>query len=174
MFASIDMSLFFANKEFHSRMSFTSDITTYAISRERLQAAAATSIVVSMKETLKMIKRNAKKSQRAMKQQVNKHRKQVKYNIENRVFLSSRNIPTSRSCSKLKNKMLGSFPIIDRAETFYRLELPDSMKIHLVFHPHLLRKDPRNPLPEQIQQSPKPTETPKGKEFDLIDILNSR
>ena len=98
----------------------------------------------------------------------------MKYNIENRVFLSSRNISTSRSCSKLKNKMLRSFSIIDRAETFYKLKLSNSMKIHLVFHSHLLRKDSRNSLSEQIQQSSKSTETSKDKKFDLIDILNSR
>ena len=46
------MILFYFNKEFHSRMSFNSDMTDYETTHERLEARKADDIVIQMKELL--------------------------------------------------------------------------------------------------------------------------
>ena len=43
--AFTNVSLFYANKEFHSRMSFSFDIIDYAITRKRLDATKAKDII---------------------------------------------------------------------------------------------------------------------------------
>ena len=70
--------------------------------------------------------------------------------------------------------MLGPFPIIKKVGTSYELELPQTMKVHNVFHSNLCYKDPGDPLPGQIQEPPGLIITANGEEWNLADILNSR
>ncbi len=52
IFLITSMILFYFNKEFHSRMSFNSDMTDYETTHERLEARKADDIVIQMKELL--------------------------------------------------------------------------------------------------------------------------
>ncbi len=52
IFLITSMTLFYFNKEFHSRMSFDSDTTDYETTYERLEARKADDIVIWMKELL--------------------------------------------------------------------------------------------------------------------------
>ena len=70
--------------------------------------------------------------------------------------------------------MLNSFLTTERVETFYRLQLSKFMKIHDIFHPHLLRKDLNDFLFEQIQESPSSIITEKNEKYELNDIENFR
>ncbi len=70
--------------------------------------------------------------------QVNKHRKEVDYKIESKMFLNERNIVTARSFKKLNDKMLNSFINLDFIDSSYKLKLSESMYIHNVFHSDLL------------------------------------
>ena len=139
--ASIEMTFFFVNKDFHSRMSFSSDFTLYISTRKRLQTAKIAVITNSMKKTLKMITIKAKVAKNTMIMQVNKYKKKVIYKEDDMIFLSSRNIKTIRSVNKLKDKMLSSFWIKKLVDSFYQLKLSSSMKIYDVFHSSLLRKN---------------------------------
>jgi len=168
------MSPFFANKGYHPRMSFSPDDAAYSTARERLGTAKAEDITGTMQRVLEVMKHNSKRAQEAMKSQADKHRKIIFYDVGDKVFLSSRNITTDRPSKKLEDKMLGPFPITKKVGTSYQLDLPSSMKVHNVFHSSLLRKDPDNPLPGQIQEPPGPINTPEGEEWELDDILNSR
>jgi len=55
------------------------------------------------------------------------------------MFLNERNIITARFFKKLNDKMLDSFQIIDFIDSFYKLKLLKTMRIHDVFHSELLR-----------------------------------
>jgi hypothetical protein len=68
------------------------------------------------------------------------------YNSGNLIFLFSRNIKTVRPSKKLNDKMLELFKILKIIKTFYRLQLPTTIRIYDVFHPSLLRKAAENPL----------------------------
>ena len=143
---------FFANKKYHPRMSFEPDSTLYASTRERLQAAKAEDITGTMRNILEYVTDKSKIAKEAMIEQVNKHRKDVSYQVGDRMFLSSKNIKTARPSSKLEDKMLGPFETKKIVETSYQLDLSATMRTHDVFHPSLLRKDSDNPLPGQVQK----------------------
>ena len=52
--------------------------------------------------------------------------------------------------------MIRPFKVIDKVGSSYRLELPNSMKIHNVFQPSLLRKAGMDTLPSQRVQPLRP------------------
>ncbi|KAH0606507.1 uncharacterized protein H6S33_003341, partial [Morchella sextelata] len=56
----------------------------------------------------------------------------------------------------------------------YELELPRSMKIHLVFDISLLSSEANDPLPGQQQLAPPLVEIEGEKEWEVEDILDSR
>ena len=68
--------------------------------------------------------------------------------------------------------MLNSFLIIERVETFYRLQLSEFIRVYNVFHLHLLRKDFNNFLFKQIQKPPSLIITKKSKEYKLNNVEN--
>ena len=62
------------------------------------------------------------------------------YSVGDHVWLDARNIRTNRQSKKLDWKNLGPFPVTQMVSSHaYRLDLPDSMKIHPVFHVSLLQ-----------------------------------
>ena len=155
-------------------MFFNSNNIEYITVCERFESIKAKNINEIMQRVLKYMQQQFHKAREVMIKQINKRKKKISYEIEDKVFLFSRNIITDRSSKKLEDKMLNSFLITERVETFYRLQLPEFMRVHDVFHPHLLRKDPNDFLPEQIQEPPSPIITKKGEEYELNDIENSR
>jgi len=76
------MTLFYFNKEFHSRMSFDSDTTDYETTRERLEARKADDIVIRMKELLNFDRQQLKKTKLIIEVQINKHRRDVIYEVD--------------------------------------------------------------------------------------------
>ncbi len=151
----IFMTLFFMNKNFHSRMSFDSDTIEYESTRERLQIARAEDIFDHMNKTLTFAREALIKTREQMMNQTNKHRKEVNYEIESKMFLNERNIVTARPFKKLNDKMLDSFQIIDSIGSFYKLKLSETMRIHDVFHSRLLRSIVNDSLSDQKNESSK-------------------
>jgi len=149
LFSVIFSTSFFLNKDFHSRMSFELDVIEYESFRERLQTAKAENISEHMNKTLKFACESLVKTREQMMKQVNKHRKEVDYKVESKVFLNERNIVTARSFKKLDDKMLDSFINLDFVDSSYKLKLSESMRVHDVFHPDLLRSVVDDFLPGQ-------------------------
>ena len=58
-------------------------------------------------------------------------------------------------------------------EVAYRLELPNSMKIHLVFHVSLLELYKEPTIPSRLQAPPLPIEIDGEEEFEVSEILDS-
>ncbi len=134
----IFLILFFMNKNFHSCMSFNSDIIKYESIRERLQITWVEDIFDYMNKTLIFARETLIKTQEQMINQTNKHKKKINYEIESKMFLNEWNIITARSFKKLNDKMLNSFQIIDSVDSFYKLKLSETMHIHDVFYSELL------------------------------------
>ncbi len=84
-----------------------------------------------------------------MMKQVNKHRKEVDYEIESKMFLNERNIVTARFFKKLNDKMLDSFTNLDFVDSSYKLKLSEFMHVYDVFYPDLLRPAVDDLLPGQ-------------------------
>ncbi len=146
---SIEQSMFFLNKNFHSHMSFNSDSTEYEITQARIKASKAENIFEHMKWSLTLIKQVLARIRVTMKKQIDKHQKKMIYKINDMMFLNFRNIMISRSSKKLDHKMLELFKILIKIEHVYWLKLSSTMKIHLKFTSNLLQLDLKNSLNEQ-------------------------
>ncbi len=147
------LTLFFMNKNFHPHMSFDFDIIKYESIRECLQIAQVEDIFNHMNKTLIFAREALIKTREQMMNQTNKHRKKINYEIESKMFLNKRNIVTVRSFKKLNDKMLDSFQIIDSVDSFYKLKLSETMRIHDVFHSELLRSTVDDSLSDQKNES---------------------
>ena len=140
-FVVIDMSSFFVNKNFNFCMIIDFDEIFYEFTRERFLIVKAKNIIDIMTNILKLMQDNFQQFKQVMTTQINKHRKLIKYNSENKIWLFNNNIIIVRSFKKLENKMLKFFEIIKAIDTFYKLKLFIFMKIHSVFHISLLRSN---------------------------------
>ncbi len=174
LFSVIFSISFFLNKDFHSRMSFELDVSEYESSRERLQTAKVENISEHMNKTLKFARESLVKTQKQMMKQVNKHRKEVDYKVESKMFLNKRNIVIARFFKKLDDKMLDSFINLDLVNSSYKLKLSESMHVHDVFHSDLLRSAVNNFLPDQKNESSDSIVINDENEWEIDDILNSR
>ncbi len=174
LFSVIFSISFFLNKDFHSRMSFEFDVIEYESSRERLQATKVENISEHMNKTLKFARESLVKTREQMMKQVNKHRKEVDYEIESKMFLNERNIVTARSFKKLNDKMLGSFTNLDLVDSSYKLKLSESMRVHDVFHSDLLRSAVDDSLSGQKNELSDSIVVNDEDEWKIDDILNSR
>ena len=168
------MSPFFFNKGFHPRMSFSPNDGLHTTTRERLANRTANSIADHMEDALIFGKRNVEVAQARMIKQANKKRKDVSYNIGDRVFLSTKNIKTTRPSKKLDYKMIGPYRISERVGCSYKLELPQSTKMYDTFHTQLLRKAANDPLPGQKLVPEGAILIDGTEEWPVDDILDSR
>ena len=172
--ASTGVTPFFANRGFNPRMSFCPDITDYDSTRKRLDARRAENITDQMQNVLTYIRENLKRAQEVMAEQANKHRDDVKFKKDDMVFLSSKNIVSTRPSRKLGNKRYGPFRVMDLVGSDYRLELPATFRIHNVFHPKLLTLAATNPLPRQQVAPPQAVDVNGRTEYPLEEILDSK
>jgi hypothetical protein len=103
--------------------------------------------------------------------------KEMIFKVGDKVSLSAKHIQMARPSKKLDYKRLGPFKItkvINR--NAYRLELPNSMKVHNVFHVSLLDRY-AEPVPGQQPSEPQPAisaEDSDEEELEVERILDSR
>ncbi len=170
----IFLIFFFMNKNFHSCMSFDSDIIEYESTRERLQTAQVENIFYHINRTLIFAREALIKTREQMMNQTNKHRKKINYKIESKMFLNERNIITARFFKKLNDKMLDSFINLDLINSSYKLKLSESMHVHDVFHSDLLRSVVNDSLSDQKNESSRSIVIKDEDEWKINDILNFR
>ncbi len=174
LFSVIFLISFFLNKDFHSHMSFELDVIEYESFRERLQTTKVENISEHMNKTLKFARESLVKTREQMMKQVNKHRKEVDYNVESKMFLNERNIVTTRSFKKLDDKMLDSFTNLNLVNSSYKLKLSESMHVHDVFHSDLLCSVVDDFLPDQKNELSDSIVINDEDEWKIDDILNFR
>ena len=68
-----------------------------------------------------------------MRKQINKHRKKMKYQIDDFVRFSSENIKIIKFSKNLNDRMLNLFKIIEKMSVSYRLKLSLNMHQYNVF-----------------------------------------
>jgi len=153
-FLTISMISFYFNKDFHPRMSFDSDTTDYEMTRQRIEARKIDDIVIQMSELLTFNRQQLKKIKQITEAQMNKHRRDVIYEVGDQVWLAFENIKITRSCKDLKDKQLNLYSITVKVEVFYRLQLSRSKKhIHSVFSSKCLRSSSNDSLSKQHSES---------------------
>jgi hypothetical protein len=105
------------------------------------------------------------------KQLADANRKDVEFKVDDMVLLNSKNIKLKHEGSrKLLPKFIGPFKVLARVgQVAYRLQLPDNMQCHNVFHVSLLHKYVRS---GRYQPPPPPIETEDGDmEYEVEKIL---
>ena len=96
-------------------------------------------------------------------------------NIGDKIWLLHCNLKTNRLCDKLDFHRLGSFSVSKQInDVVFRLELPPSIKIHLVFHISLLEPYKESSIPSKFQIPPFLVEIEEQEEFEVLKILDSR
>ncbi len=168
----IFLTFFFMNKNFHSHMSFDSDIIKYESTHERLQIIRIKDIFNHINKTLIFAREALIKTQEQMMKQVNKHRKEINYKIKSKMFLNKRNIVTAKLFKKLDNKMLNSFKITDSVDFFYKLKLSNTMHIYDVFYSELLCSAVDDSLSDQKNEFLKSIVINDENEWEINNILN--
>ncbi len=174
LFSIIFLIFFFLNKDFHSCMSFELDVIEYESSCKHLQMIKVKNIFEHMNKTLKFACKSLVKTQKQMMKQVNKHKKEVNYKIESKMFLNERNIITARFFKKLNNKMLDSFINLDFIDSSYKLKLSEFMHVHDVFHSDLLCFVINDLLSDQKNEFSDSIVINDENKWKINDILNSR
>ncbi len=174
-FLIISMIFFYFNKEFHSWMSFNSDTTDYKITHKRIKARKADDIVIWMKKLLNFDHQQLKKTKLIIEAQINKHKWDIIYKIDDQIWLSFKNVKITRSCKNLKDKQLNLYSIIVKVKTFYHLHLFTSMKhIHLMFSSKILQLYSNDSLSDQHIESLRSITIEDEEHWKIDDILNFR
>lgn len=122
---------------------------------------------------IQMAKKALQAARSRMKAFANRSREDVSYSPGDLVLLNSKRLTfPDRDASKLKPKWIGPFAVQKRVgPVACKLKLPDTMKIHPVFHVHLLRRwysDPSRPI------HPDPIIIQGNEEFEVEAILDHR
>lgn len=126
-----------------------------------------------MKDLHETMYQNLEKAQRRMTKYYNAHRKDHSFAEGDKVWLRTTNIRTQRECKKLDRKKLGPFKITKViGPQAYRLDLPETMKIHNVFHVSLL-EPAREPVPGQANPTTEPLLIDGETEWEVQEIVNS-
>ena len=167
---STNVSPFYANYGYHPRFSVTP-----LSSDQNTVVPAAHELANRFKKLHETLVDNVKIAQDTQACYYDAKHKQVTFNPGDKVWLSSMNLHTQRPSKKHDWKKLGPFEIIERIGLqAYRLRLPESMKIHPVFHVSLLEPCHENTLPNHVQPPPHPVIIDNRNEWEVEEILDSR
>ncbi|MBW0564142.1 hypothetical protein O181_103857 [Austropuccinia psidii MF-1] len=92
------------------------------------------------------------------------------------IWLSSKNIKSTRPTKKLSERWLGPFPILKKVSTHaYHLKLPSEWKsIHPVFHISLLEPVKRSKIPNSHQEPPPPIIIEEEDQWKVSQMLDSK
>ena len=178
--SSILASPFLANYGQHPRVGFEpeeplpQDLTAQGIAN----LIAANRFVDKMRDVDTHLREEMLIAQASYESSANENRRPCpRYLVGDMVWLNTRNIQTARPAAKLDDRNVGPYRVckVFANPLVVQLELPDTVKIHPVFHVNLLQHDADDPLPGQIPELRDPIIAEDGqREWYVNSILNSK
>uniref|UniRef100_A0A803SRK7 Gypsy retrotransposon integrase-like protein 1 n=1 Tax=Anolis carolinensis TaxID=28377 RepID=A0A803SRK7_ANOCA len=165
--ASTKETPFFANYGFHPRF-FPPVIETSEV-------PAAEDWLQELTAVQQLLLQQLDQAKEDYKRHADKHRQPgPEIKVGDRVFLSTRFLPSHRPCRKLDARFIGPYPVVAQLNPVtFKLQLPRSMRIHPVFHRSLLL--PADGVrPDVNRPAPVPVLVDGEDEFEVQDILDSR
>ncbi|KAJ5099347.1 Retrovirus polyprotein [Penicillium argentinense] len=117
----------------------------------------------------------ATRAQSRQQQQANQHRREEDFGVGDLVYVTTRNWRTDQPGRKLANQASGPYRIVEKIGHSYRLDLPDSIRVHPIFAPEkLLKATLMEPLPGQIVDPTPPVEVNGDTEWEAEEIIAVR
>jgi hypothetical protein len=176
IFVFIDIFVFMTNYDFESRMSFDFiESLESRFIRERILRIKEVDMTKKMKEVFEFIRRKLVMTQESQKKHADKKRIIASdYKEDDFVWLSTRNIRTTRFFKKLNWKMINLYIVKKILEANYQLKLSSSIIIHDIFYTFLLRKISNDSIFDQIANSSSSIVINQEEKFELNNVLNSR
>ena len=174
---STKLSPFMATRGYEPRMSFDARVFNKQgkTARERVAFTKARSIAKHMQEIWTWAKSYMAAAQEAQTEAANKHRRPVEIKLGDKVWLNMKNVKTERPNKKLDSKWEGPFEVVKEVgKAAFKLNLPETMKIHSVFHASLLSKASEDPLPGQEFSQPDAVNAKEGEgdEYEVEEIMD--
>ena len=162
MNASTNFSPFFVNYGFHPK----------ADGLYQKNSAGSVDYLDELAESLDALKVNLEKAQKKQAEIANRHRAEVPFQVGDLVWLSSKNISTTRPSKKLDYKRLGPFKITKQINPVaFELELPETYRIHNVFHASLLTPYVENEFANRTPPPPAPVEIDGELEYEVEEVI---
>lgn len=173
--ASSTVSPFFAVYGYEPRLSFDWRVTSVSTDETRnWNHERAREMINKMEGIWNHCKKQLQKSQEVQARNANRSRKDVTFEIGDKVFISARDINQGRPSRKLSFKRIGPYSIIAKVGHAYRLELPPGLGLHPVMHASKLSKDPNDPLEGQTQAPQPSILVEQEEEWIVEEILDSK
>ena len=172
---SIGMSPFELTRGYAPRRSFDWKAPMPPTSaREELSRQEATEFAAKLENGWAKAREIIKAAQATKARSANRARREPDFDVGDQVWLSTKNLALDRPSRKLAKLWTGPFKITAKEGHSYRLQLPEYMKIHPVFHARFLRLDPNDPLPGQVNAPPEPLVINGQEEWELEDLVSVR
>ena len=142
------------------------------VAKERLTRQEAQSLVPRLHQSWKAAQDNMAQAQKRYVTQANKHRREPDFGVGDKVWVSAKHWKTDRPSKKLSNQNEGPFKIIEQVGHSYKLQLPDSVKVHPVFYAKYLCKAPEDLLPGQSNTDPLPIKVDEYTKYK-VDFIHA-
>jgi hypothetical protein len=143
--------------------------------KEKLNRIEAKQIATRMHEGIEQAKIVLQAKQDEMAKYANRKRRKVDWDVGDYVWVDTRHWKTDRPSHKLSDKWDGPRKVLEKVGTSWRIELPEHIKLHPVFHSSRLRKHIDNPLPGQVMEEPvKYNVLPEQDEWEVKELLGSK
>jgi transposase InsO family protein len=139
--------------------------------KEALNRLEAKDIVTRIHDSWEKAKESMSRVQERYARQANKHRRDVDFEVGDKVWVSTKHWKTDRPSRKLADQQSGPYEIIEQVGHSFRLRLPDSIKVYPVFHADRLRKAPEDPLPGQKNDGAPAMQVNDQEEYEVQEVL---
>lgn len=145
-------------------------------------APAAGEVLRRWEEALSTAKQHILKAQERQKKYADQHRRELTLQVGDRVLLSTENLRERMTgAPKLLERYIGPYKVKRIiSSTAYELDLPESMRMHPVFHIHLLRPyvNSSAAFPDRVPYHARPAPVVQSNEtepeWEVEAILNKR
>jgi hypothetical protein len=166
--ASTNLSPFYANYGFHPSVDHLQH-------QQSSNSPAVNAQLERIKEAQDYLQLSLEKANTNSQRHANQKRQDHHFKIGDNVWLLRNEISTLRPSQKLDHRKLGPFSIIEKInEVTFRLQLPDTMKIHNVFHVSRLEYHQQSTIPNREIPPPPPIHIQDMEEWEVENILDAK
>ena len=154
---------------------FNPRVDTVAGQQREGTSPAGLSRAIQFEEDMEILRAHLTRAQAVMKRKADVHRQPAPFQVGDKVWLSTRNLTTTRPSRKLDYRKIGPYRIIEKINNVaFRLQLPHTFQIHPVFHTSLLSPHIEKDIPGRRTQPLPPVLLENGPEWEVEELVDVR